>query len=437
MIDPAITSQIAAASSDRPANSAETLNKPESDACFGLLAVLIVDDNAFARSIGSRALRSVGIHSIQEAASGREAMEFLTRSVQSFDVVFCDLMMPDMDGIQIVRHMATLTAPPALVIVSGADEVLLGAAVYTARARGLRVIGAIEKPLTPEAVRRALTRLGQTPAFEGSRRAIDVTPRDLEVALAEQQFQPYFQPKVSLANGKVAGFECLARWQHPNLGLIFPNTFIPIAEQTGQISALTDQIMTQSLKQCAAWGDAGMLTKVSVNLSAHMLVDLDLPDRLAREADRFEVEPHQLILEITESGLFHDAANTLDILTRLHMKGFPLSIDDFGTGYSSMEQLRRVPFAEMKIDRAFVNGAGENAKAMAILDSNAKLGRSLHMSVVAEGVETQADWNAVHSVGVDLAQGYFAARPMAAEHISVWMAEWASQHAALAGASFR
>ena len=109
------------------------------------------------------------------------------------------------------------------------------------------------------------------------------------------------------------------------------------------------------LKQCAAWGSAGLHTRVSVNLSAHMLVDLDLPDRMAREAGRFQVDPHQVILEITESGLFHDEANTLDILARLHMKGFPLSIDDFGTGYSSMEQLRRVPVAEMKIDRAFVN----------------------------------------------------------------------------------
>ena len=117
--------------------------------------------------------------------------------------------------------------------------------------------------------------------------------------------------------------------------------------------------MMLSLKQCAAWGSAGIRTKVSVNLSAHMLVDLDLPDRLSREAERFQVDPRQVILEITESGLFHDAANTLDILVRLNMKGFPLSIDDFGTGYSSMEQLRRVPFAEMKIDRAFVRGAGK------------------------------------------------------------------------------
>jgi EAL domain-containing protein (putative c-di-GMP-specific phosphodiesterase class I)/CheY-like chemotaxis protein len=426
MIDSRTTPLIAVSNSDRPAVPSDPANGSPSEAGFDSLHVLLVDDNAFARSVGTQALRSVGIRSILEAASAREVLEFLGRSVPAVDVLFCDLMMPDVDGIEMIRHLASLAAPPSIVFVSGADAVLLVAAEITARARGLRVIGAIEKPLTPKAICQALARLGEKPASSGSRTAINVTAEDLKVALAEQQFEPYFQPKVSLADGSVAGFEALARWKHPNRGLIFPNTFIPIAEQSGQISALTSQIMMSSMKQCAAWGHAGMRTKVSVNVSAHILVDLNLPDLLAREAERFEIDPPQVILEVTESGLFHDAANTLDILARLHMKGFPLSIDDFGTGYSSMEQLRRVPFAEMKIDRAFVCGADKNAKA--ILESSAHLGRTLQMTVVAEGVETQADWNAVHAVGVDFAQGYFIAKPMAAEQIPAWVAQWASQH---------
>ena len=430
MIELATPSQIAAPIFGRPSVLAETPNKPESEAGFHRLNVLLVDDNAFARSVGQRALRSTGINSILEATSGREAIDFLGRSLQAVDVVFCDLMMPDMDGIQIVRHMATLTAPPAIVFVSGADEVLLSAAENTARARGLRVLGAIEKPLTPEAVLHALARLNEKPVSSGSRTAMNITPEDVEVALAKEQFLPWFQPKVSLADRSVVGFEALARWRNPNKGLIFPDAFISIVEQSGQIGALTDQITKLSLKQCAAWGASALHTKVSVNLSAYMLVDLDLPDRMARQAERFGVEPHQMILEITESGLFHDAANTLDILARLHMKGFPLSIDDFGTGYSSMEQLRRIPFSEMKIDRAFVHGAGESVKARAILESSANLGRSLHMSVVAEGAETQEDWNAVRAAGVDLVQGYFIAKPMAAEQIPAWMAQWARKHAA-------
>jgi EAL domain-containing protein (putative c-di-GMP-specific phosphodiesterase class I)/FixJ family two-component response regulator len=391
------------------------------DSGFDRLNVLFVDDNAFACSVGMRALRSAGVRSVQDAASGQTAIEILRRTDVVVDIVFCDLLMPDVDGIQIVRYLATLPTPPAIVFVSGADEILLNAAENTARARGLRVIGAIEKPLTAEAVRRALTSLTEKPAPLGSRSTVNVTAEDVEIALANQQFFPIFQPKVSLADGSVAGFEALARWQHPEKGTIFPDAFIAIAEQSGQIGALTAQITMLSLQQCAAWAQAGLRTTVCVNLSAHMLVDLDLPDRISREADRFHVDPQQLILEITESGLFHDAANALDILARFRMKGFLLSIDDFGTGYSSMEQLRRVPFAEMKIDRTFVHGAGGNAKAMTILESSAKLGRSLNMSVVAEGVETQEDWNAARVAGVDLAQGYFIARPMAADKIPRWL----------------
>jgi EAL domain-containing protein (putative c-di-GMP-specific phosphodiesterase class I)/CheY-like chemotaxis protein len=399
-------------------------NAPENETGIDRLKVLLVDHNAFARSVGRRALDSAGIRLILEATSGREAIEFLNQPALAIDVVFCDLMMPDMDGIQIVRHMATLSTSPAIVFVSGVDEVLLSAAENTARARGLCVLGAIEKPLTPEAVRRALAMLGEKPPLEGGQNAIDVNSDDLEIALVKEQFLPNFQPKVSMTNGSIAGFEALARWQHPQKGLISPDIFISIAERSGQIGALTDRMMMLSLKQCAAWGHDGIHTTVSVNLSAHMLVDLDLPDRMAREAERFHVDPRQVILEITESGLFRDAADTLDILTRLHMKGFPLSIDDFGTGYSSMDQLRRVPFAEMKIDRAFVHGAGKNAKSHAILESSAILGRSLHMAVAAEGVETQADWDAVHAAGIDLAQGYFIAKPMAAEHIPAWLTQW-------------
>jgi EAL domain-containing protein (putative c-di-GMP-specific phosphodiesterase class I) len=176
------------------------------------------------------------------------------------------------------------------------------------------------------------------------------------------------------------------------------------------------------MKQCAAWGAAGQCTTVSINLSAFMLVDLDLPDRMAREAKHYGINPGQLFLEITESGLFRNTADTLDILARLHMKGFPLSLDVFGAGYSWMEQLRHVPFAEMKIDRAFVHGATETPRTRAILESSVHLGRSLQMSVVAEGAETQADWNAVCAAGVDLVQGYFVAKPMAAEAIPAWLA---------------
>jgi EAL domain-containing protein (putative c-di-GMP-specific phosphodiesterase class I) len=175
-----------------------------------------------------------------------------------------------------------------------------------------------------------------------------------------------------------------------------------------------------AMEQCAAWNHVGLHAKISVNLSAYMLVDLDLPDRMEMTTRRVDIRPGQIVLEITESGLFRDAATALDILARLHMKGFPLSIDDFGTGYSSMEQLRRVPFSEMKIDRAFVRGAAESSRARMILKSSADLGRNLGMSVVAEGAETIEDWKTLGDTGVDIVQGYFVAKPMAVEQVETW-----------------
>ena len=388
--------------------------------------VLLVDDSPFARGIGRRVLQYAGIISVREAASGQEAIDILTESGNNVHIVFCDLMMPDMDGIQMVRRVATLASPPWFVFLSGSNAAMLSAAEETARARGLRVLRGIQKPLTPNAVYQALARLSDELAPSAGSSILEITPEDLDEALAKEQFVLHFQPKVSAIDGGLVGFEALVRWQRPGIGLIPPAAFIGVAERSGRIGALTDQTTVLALKQSTAWSKSGLYATMSLNLSPYMLIDLDLPDRLADEAKRFGVEPSQLILEITESGLFQDNANTLDILARLHMKGFPLSIDDFGSGYSSMEHLLRVPFAELKIDRAFVDGASSNAKTKAILDSSASLGRSLAMSVVAEGVETEEDWKAVRAADVDIVQGYFIGRPMAAELVPAWVAQNAS-----------
>jgi len=209
--------------------------------------------------------------------------------------------------------------------------------------------------------------------------------------------------------------------------MISPGAFVAVAEKNGLIGAMTDRTLTLALKQIAAWTAVGLHVKMSVNLSAYMLVDVDLPDRVVREAAQFGIDPQQLILEVTETGLFQDVANSLEILARLSMKGFSLSIDDFGTGYSSMEQLSRIPFTELKVDRAFVHRAAENSTAKAILKSSVDLGRKLGMTVVAEGAETQEDWDLLRNAGVDLVQGYFIARPMAAEDVQTWSAAWVAR----------
>ena len=392
---------------------------------FRQVRALLLDDSAFSRGVGRRILKSAGLNAIEEASGGQLALDLLRKADQSIDIVFCDLMMPDMDGVEFVRHVSILPKPPAFVFVSGANAALLSAVENAAKARGLRVLGVIQKPLTLATARRVLGLFGNaTPAAGGGRPAVSVTPEELEAALANDQLLLHFQPKVALSSGALNGFESLVRWQHPDHGMIPPGAFVAMAEKNGLIGTMTDRTMTLALRQSAAWAAVGLHTTVSLNLSAHMLVDVDLPDRLVAEAAQFGVDPRQVCLEVTETGLFQDVANSLEILVRLNMKGFSLSIDDFGTGYSSMEQLSRIPFAEIKIDRAFVHGAAEKRKARAILESSVDLGRKLGMSVVAEGAETQEDWDLLRKTGLDLVQGYFIAKPMAAEDAHAWSEAW-------------
>jgi len=382
--------------------------------------ILLLDDSTFARRVSRQVLQSLQIENILEADSGTGAIDLLSTHSPPIDVVFCDLMMPDMDGVQFVRHASALTTPPSIIFVSSADASLMQTAEETAKARGLRVLGTIQKPIMPDSVRRVLLRLGDRRHGNSACSSIRIEAKDIKNGIEANEFLLHFQPKVSVSSGELTGYESLVRWSHPAIGMIPPGSFISSAEKTGQIGALTDHITNLALRQLSAWAESGFQTKVSINLSAFMLVDLGLPDRLSSEVECLGIDPQSVILEITESGLFQNPANTMEILARLHMKGFHLSIDDFGTGFSSMEQLRRVPFREMKIDGAFVRGAAENVKARAILESSANLGRALHMTVVAEGAETKEDWNVLREAGIDIVQGYLFGKPMPAADARDW-----------------
>jgi EAL domain-containing protein (putative c-di-GMP-specific phosphodiesterase class I)/ActR/RegA family two-component response regulator len=388
------------------------------------LSVLVVDDKSFTRMMMGRMLQTAGIVNVASASDGQEAMSHLERAEPRIGLVFCDLMMPGMDGIELVRRIAELEHKPALVFVSGLNPALLATAADMAQARGLQVLGTIEKPMSLESVRAMLGKINNPGSSRAPSKPLALTALDLRIALDLKQIALYYQPKINLRTRAIEGFEALARWIHPAHGLIAPGQFIAMAEENDVIGPLTQRVLLLGVGQCAAWNKAGLVTKLSINISAHLLVDLAMPDRIAREIQGRGVEPAQIVLEITESGVFRNAADTLDILARLHMKGFALSIDDFGTGYSSMEQLRRVPFAELKIDRAFVNGARQNQKAKAILQSSAALGHNLGLSVVAEGAETQEDWDLLSELGVDVVQGYFVAKPMPANDVPDWCERW-------------
>jgi len=246
---------------------------------------------------------------------------------------------------------------------------------------------------------------------------------ELRAAIEEGALLLHYQPQVDLASGRVRGVEALVRWPHPERGLIPPDAFIPLAEQTGLIAPLTEWVLAEAIRQCREWQRAGVPLTISVNLSMWNLHDPALPDRVAALLREHDVRPAWLRLELTESALMVDTARTMDVLTRLAALGVRLAVDDFGSGYSSLAYLKRLPVDELKIDKGFVRELATDATDAAIVASTVALGHALGLRVVAEGIEDRAACDRLAGMGCDVAQGYYLSRPLPADALARWLRE--------------
>jgi EAL domain-containing protein (putative c-di-GMP-specific phosphodiesterase class I) len=251
-----------------------------------------------------------------------------------------------------------------------------------------------------------------------------ITLGELQVGLDGEELQLFYQPKVNVGSGTVAGVEALARWEHPERGLLGPAAFIPVAEEHGLIDALTRAVFRKAVRMAGVWQAGDISLHVSVNVSVNSFLRQEFSEYLINVARDAGVEPSTLILEVTESQVMTDSKGCLEQMMHLRMKRFGLSIDDFGTGHSSLAQLKRIPFTELKVDRAFVFGASQNSSARAILESSVNLGKKLKMSVVAEGAESREDWDLVEQVGCDFVQGYYVSRPMPENELLHFVKNW-------------
>jgi diguanylate cyclase (GGDEF)-like protein len=240
-------------------------------------------------------------------------------------------------------------------------------------------------------------------------------------ALERGEFVLFYQPKVRLSDGKVAGAEALIRWEHPELGLVPPDEFIPLVEKTVLLRPLTAFVLEESMRQWREWADRGVRLQVAVNISVRSLLDNQLPGQVAEILARYEVPPAFLKLELTESFLMADSGRSTGVLDGLSDVGVNLSIDDFGTGYSSLSHLKRLPIQEIKIDRSFVMNMLVDANDSMIVRATVELGKNLGLQVVAEGVEDRETWDLLASFGCDEAQGYFFSRPIPSDEFWRWL----------------
>ena len=387
------------------------------------LRVIVLDDDEFILQQTRVILGQLGITEVTGCTDGAQALQRIDAGEQ-YDIVIIDLNMPVMDGIEVLRNLAARFFSGAIMLLSGEDARILKTAQNLASAHQLNVLGSLHKPISLDSLQAKLSLYHPVQASHLQKRNYPDSYDELSIAFRDQEIIPYFQPQVRISDKSIVSIEVLARWLHPEHGLIPPAVFIPVAEHHGVIDLLTEQILEQSLALYSQWRSAGYQFTMGVNLSADNLNMVDLPEKIATMAEAHNIPCNAIVLEITEGKVIHSKTKSLDVLTRLRLKGFGLSIDDFGTHYSTMTQLNNIPFTELKIDREFVHNAADDPATSAILDASVQLAKRLNMTTVAEGVENQADWDRVASTGCDLVQGYFIAKPAPADEFSAWLASY-------------
>jgi diguanylate cyclase (GGDEF)-like protein len=245
---------------------------------------------------------------------------------------------------------------------------------------------------------------------------------ELKAAIAGDELRLFYQPKAEIHSGAVRSVEALVRWEHPVRGLVPPDEFISLAEQTGLIGSLSEWVMHTAFRQQREWLDDGVDLVVAVNISPRLLDDAALPTTVATLLEAYRITPDRVVLEITENAIMTNPDHVIEVLGRLRDIGLTLSMDDFGIGHSSMAYLKRLPIQELKIDRLFVQGMVTDADDHAIVAAIVQLAQRLGLHVVAEGVETPRSWQQLAALGVDTAQGYLLSRPAPSADLLTWLA---------------
>lgn len=383
--------------------------------------VLVVDDDPILCAIAETHFKKRGSQNVITAGDGAQALKALDEAEDEPGFLLCDLNMPNMDGIEFLRHLERRKFSGAIVILSGEDKSVVALAESLAETHKLNVVGKLQKPFKAEKLDALIAIAKSSCAATAEETNAVINVHDLKRAITSGQIVAYHQPKIEIRTGNFIGTEALARWRHPEWNIVPPDRFIPLAEKSGLIEQLTGAMLDAAIADVKRWTAHGLQASCSINLSANVLTNINLPDEIAARVDTAGLERSQIILEITESSLLEKHAVPMEVLARLRLKGFDLSVDDFGTGHSNIEMLRNFPFCELKIDRSFVAEMQEDEFAAESVRASVELGRKLGLRLVAEGVETQAVCDLIKQLGIDQIQGFLFGKPMPCEKLPLWL----------------
>ncbi len=381
--------------------------------------LLVVDDEHVERMLVAHAAAPLGF-AVDAAGNLEDAVRLLDLHV--YDAIVLDLALGETESISLLPVLRAGATDPLVIFVSGMDDRVRAASARLAATLGLRVAGALAKPVSPAALRGLLRSTPEHAVQPVAPDAIHPSEAELALALARGELAAAFQPKLALRTGTVTGVEALARWHRPDGAILLPDLFIPLAEETGLIVPLTETILEQSFAACRRWQLRYPGCSVAVNLSPLALANPALPEQIEEMLRHAELPPSALIAEITESMIIADPVLATEVVTRLRIKGIGLAIDDFGTGHSSLLSLMRLPFTELKIDRSFVAACDTDMEAWKIIRATISLAHELGMSVVAEGIETASVAHRLAEVGCDIGQGWHFGRAMTEAGLEDWLA---------------
>ena len=387
--------------------------------------ILVIDDDRVVGEIVSALADAMGL----QCDVTRSPEAFFEHVTPETTLILLDLVMPEMDGIEILRLLGEKKCKSRIVLMSGINIRVIETAKKLAQSLGLSVVGHLQKPF-PLAQLKAILGANLVPEAPKAHKEsdqVDILDEHLYQAFERDEFVLYYQPQISIATGLVTGVEALSRWNHPELGLVYPDNFISRIEALDLMDRfcwLTSERALHEVKQFI--GPDGFLPRLAINVSVSSLRDLKFPDIFMSLARKYDFPAERIVLEITESGLI-EFSLALDVLTRLRMRNFQLSIDDFGTGYSMMKQLQNVPAIELKIDRMFVQNMHANHSDLVMVEKIIEMGHELEMEVIAEGVETDEQYKLLCQKGCDGVQGFFFSRALPPGEMVQWLESYRAQ----------
>ncbi|MGI9895678.1 EAL domain-containing protein [Vibrio natriegens] len=377
-------------------------------------SAMVIDDHPLQTTLLTHALRK---HGAFVAPFNCVDKAIMCAETTQFDVIFCDIMMPGRDGVDMMELLDDINYQGKVVIVSAMDLTIISAVKAMCNDFSFEVVGKLQKPYDQLEVADIVDKMQQDTQKKATFiQPIEVDDHEFIWALDEGRVKNYYQPLVSTKSGEVLGYEALARWYHPIYGVLSPYHFLPIVERCGLSKALFDVVFNNVIYDIK---HRGFTQKVSINVDHANLEDPQFASRFLSLCHDNDIEPEQITIEITERDTFQASTSIYKNLLKLRMNGVTVSIDDFGTGSSTFEKLAQLPFNELKIDRSFVHGVESDPKKRNIVVAIRSLAKSLNIHVVAEGVENEATMKVMREYGIDLCQGFYINKPMPLEAITI------------------